>query len=171
MKNKVLIFAIIFFLTGVAVFSFFLITRDSEEEGADTEVYFDSDSLPVTGDRPNQTTETASVRSGRDFILDPDVDMWYEDEETYLIDENLSTDEIIFQTFYFPKDDSITISLQNENLRLARTLAEEALLERLGLPKEELCDLPILVTTPAFVSEEYSGINLGLSFCPNSVPL
>jgi hypothetical protein len=77
----------------------------------------------------------------------------------------------LFEIFFFGDyGGSITVSLLDEDLRFARGRAEAVLQERLGVDGVlELCSYDIRVTTPLFVSEEYSGRNLGLSACPGSV--
>jgi hypothetical protein len=72
---------------------------------------------------------------------------------------------------YHEFDGSIIVSLQSQPLANVRREAEQALLQLTRLPQSTLCELTILVTTPISVSQTFSGQNLGLSFCPGSVPL
>lgn len=166
--------AIILLITVILAFSLFQILSTDSVVPIEDDVFFDSTAVAEPENVDNnigQSAVSVSTRSGNDFLLDDDVKTWYGDEDTFLLDENITPDGPLFQTFYFEFDDSITISLQTEPLLLARSMAEEALLARLNLSKEVICTLKINVTVPAQVNEQYSGINLGLSFCPNSIPL
>ena len=106
----------------------------------------------------------------RNFISDADVYTWY-DDSTYLIGQNNDLKGNLYQIFYYAKDGSIVISLQSEPLALARVIAERELISRLGVTEQELCSLNIRVSTPASVNEEFSGRELGLSFCQNNITL
>lgn len=76
-----------------------------------------------------------------------------------------------FQIVFFPLDSGFIISLNEEPLGEVRRAAEAALRERLTLSDAELCKLKADVGTVYSVSSTYGGRNLGLSFCPGSVPL
>ncbi len=138
-----------------------------------------SSSLGITSST-NINTSTNSVidlktRTGqtvpvRDFKADSDVKTWY-DQSTYLIGNGKQNDSDAYQIFYFENDQSVNISLLSEPLSSIRLIAEDQLTKRLGLSPAVLCTLNIHVGTPSFVSEQYSGSNLGLSFCPGNVTL
>ncbi len=115
------------------------------------------------------TNGASNTVNTRDFRNDSDVVAV--DEVTYQIDEGVTNNEVSFQIYFDDIDKSFTVSLLQEPLRSSRINAEQALLKRLDVQKNDLCNMNIIVNTPSFVSEEYSGNNLGLSFCPGAVAL
>jgi len=115
------------------------------------------------------TTGVSDPVSTRDFRKDSDVVKL--DEVTFQFDEGVANNEISYQIFFDDIDKSFTLSLLQEPLASSRLNAEEALLKRLAVPKNDLCSMKIIVNTPSFVSEDYSGNNLGLSFCPGAMNL
>jgi len=115
-------------------------------------------------------TKSGSSINTRNFLKDKDVRLYDEGAKTYLLDESLGVDGPIFQIFY-TSGGGITVSLLNPDLAFARNQAESALQKRLELPLLEMCALTIRVTTPMWNSEQMSGRDLGLSFCPGSVAL
>ena len=72
---------------------------------------------------------------------------------------------------YYAKFQSFNIALTGGDLHFVRTEAENALLEKLGISKEEACQLTVSLGVPYFANAKASGTEYGLSFCPNSVPL
>lgn len=77
----------------------------------------------------------------------------------------------VYDIFYYEIDGIVTILLYDEDLATARSTAETQLLTILTYTKEQICEMDIAVLTNEFVSQQYAGINLGLSFCPGSVQL
>ena len=75
----------------------------------------------------------------------------------------------LYQIVYNEQDQSFNINLMSDSFELARTQAQEAFLEALGISQGQACGLNIWVGIPISVSDKYPGVNLGLSFCPNSV--
>ena len=73
-----------------------------------------------------------------------------------------------YALLYFPEDQSFTVSLYSEPLAEKRIAAEQELLALLGITSDEACLLRHVVMTPWWVSEFYSGKNLGFSFCPGA---
>lgn len=73
-----------------------------------------------------------------------------------------------YKMSYYPIDQSFSINLLNPNLNFARQKAEEDLIKYLGIKKEEVCALKIVVNVESNISEQYSAQNLGISYCPNS---
>lgn len=162
----------IFFLT-IFILGYLFLTNSETDEMPDEPI---QEPIGIVDDQQQQQvvpisgvlTKTGSGWPTRDFLGDNDVKLVDEGALTYLIAEEKGPDGFIYQIFYF-KDHSITISLLNEDLDFARSSAEIVLKKKLGLTDMEMCALAINVTTPRFVSNEYAGRLLGLSFCPNSV--
>jgi hypothetical protein len=63
---------------------------------------------------------------------------------------------------------SFLIYITVEDVKDARQVAEQDLVDRLGIPKEKMCGLPIRVTVAPPFDENFSREDLGLSFCPGS---
>lgn len=68
-------------------------------------------------------------------------------------------------------DGSISIGIFKEPLKDTRKAAEAELLRLVGIDEAEACSLVIMVFVPVSVNSQYSGNDLGLSFCPGSVTL
>jgi len=124
---------------------------------------------------PN-TTSYVAAKNGtrvpvRDFLQSPSVSNAF-DEAVYVLSTSATTEgRVLYEIFYFTTDNTIVISLQDYDLAFAREGAENELRQVLGVTDNELCSLEIRVTVPGAVSEEYSGRNLGLSFCVGNVRL
>jgi len=67
---------------------------------------------------------------------------------------------------YYPDDNSFTISISNRDVDLGRERAESKFLNDLGITQEQACKLTVILGIPYRVSENLSGQNFGLSFCP-----
>jgi hypothetical protein len=71
---------------------------------------------------------------------------------------------------YYAKDKSFVITLTNSNIQMARNEAEADFLSTLKINKDEACQLNVQLGIPFSYSTNNSGINFGLSFCPNGKP-
>ena len=93
------------------------------------------------------------------------------DGDIFLIAEESSVNGQLYQ-IYFNRGGSINISLLDENLAFSRLQAEAALRELIPESEMRLCSLVISVTVPGWLSQQigvdHSGIDYGLSFCPNA---
>ncbi|MDB5189190.1 MAG: hypothetical protein JWL82_147 [Parcubacteria group bacterium] len=115
------------------------------------------------------TTDGGSIKT-KDLETDADVHedpvnpgyfyLGYQDARTapYLI-------EYIADTHYF------NVELLTEPLGQNRIAAENYLMNKLGITKQEMCVLDYTLGTPRSVNEAYAGTNLGFSFCPDAVRL
>lgn len=83
--------------------------------------------------------------------------------------ENIS--ETNFGVVFNDSDGSFAVGLETEPLGETRRQAEQYLLSLTGVTEAELCKLNVYVGTTGRINQFYSGKNLGLSFCPNSVQL
>lgn len=72
---------------------------------------------------------------------------------------------------YFPENHTFNITLLGNNLRESRITAEQELLRQFSITQEQACSLKVMVGTIVSVSQEFSGRQLGLSFCPGRVDL
>ena len=71
---------------------------------------------------------------------------------------------------YYPDDNSFTIVIHNRDVNLGREKAEIGFLNDLGITQEQACKLTVILGVPYSVSENLSGQNFGLSFCPGGKP-
>lgn len=72
---------------------------------------------------------------------------------------------------YIDETNYFNIVLVKEPLGHARTQAETYLTNTLGISKEEMCLLDYTISVPNAVNSNFSGVNLGFSFCPSAVKL
>lgn len=70
---------------------------------------------------------------------------------------------------YFQPDNSFQIALISAPLQSSREKAESALLDILGISKNDACKLLLHQGVPHFVDKTLSGRNYGLSFCPDGI--
>lgn len=65
--------------------------------------------------------------------------------------------------------DSFFITVNSEPVVGISQNAETALLQKLGVEKEYLCTLPVVINVPYMVNAKLSEYNFGLSFCPDRI--
>lgn len=84
------------------------------------------------------------------------------------------TDVIIqndnYSIVYFTKDKSLLVTILSEPVQANRAMAEQEVISRLNVSKEDVCKLTIALTVPAGVNAGLAGQNYGLSFCSNGKP-
>lgn len=164
--------SILLLITGIFFFLivilYLLDTRGPDDSSVPNDIPTPGGSFPdLTNSRLPQTIKSIS---GTAYSVTP----YLESTDTTLMTENFyqnSSDTDQYDIFYDENKGNIMILLYDENLAFTRSLAERQLTNILPYTPEEFCDMEILVQTNEYVSPQYSGINLGLSFCPGSVPL
>jgi hypothetical protein len=68
---------------------------------------------------------------------------------------------------FYPQDNGFLLSINSSDVVSAERKLESDFLKQLGINKEQACELKVSITVPYDVSDKYSGIVYGLSFCPN----
>ncbi len=68
---------------------------------------------------------------------------------------------------YFQKEQTFSISIDSAPVQVARDAAESALLQKLGINKNQACSLTVSTYVPFSVDENLAGQDYGLSFCPS----
>ena len=139
---------------------------------------------PTTGGQggtsPTVPSETTTITTARgttlavnDFTKDPNVVADPSNPGNYYFAGKSTVENPYppFSVLYVGTDNSITIALLEEPLNQNRILAEELVLQRLGITKEKACSLRYQVSVPYWVNEFYIGKNLGFSFCPGAIAL
>ncbi len=122
---------------------------------------------------------TSTVPAGEPFIRGgngatfPAATLINNDSTKQLADDfyTVTDDENIYSIYYYTTDGTIMIALYQTPLEFSRAFAEKKLRTVVPYSDEELCGMPILVYTNGYVDARYAGIDLGLSFCPDSVIL
>ena len=86
-------------------------------------------------------------------------------------DVYINKDTTYYTLIYYPKESSFLITINNSNVPLSRSVAEDELPEFLGISKNLLCKLRFFITVRFDVNEKYAKENITLSFCPGGTPL
>lgn len=68
---------------------------------------------------------------------------------------------------FYPEDEGFIIALKDPDVFSALKKAEEDFLIKLGITKEQACELKVSITIPVSISEKYGGGVYGFSFCPD----
>lgn len=76
-----------------------------------------------------------------------------------------------FMITYIAATQYFNIELLQEPIGRARKLAEQYLMQHLGISSVDLCRLKYTISAPTSVSSFYGGASLGFSFCPGATKL
>ncbi len=76
-----------------------------------------------------------------------------------------------FSAYYNSVPQSFTIELEKEPIGQARLDAEQFLSAALGLSEQQMCSLNYYVGVTIYVNSQFTGKNLGFSFCPGATAL
>lgn len=87
------------------------------------------------------------------------------------INGSLEKNKSAFIIMYIDSTKYFNVVLMREPLRDARFHAEQYLMQQLDISEAQACSLSYTVSTPNFVSMQYSGADLRFSFCPGNIPL
>ena len=68
---------------------------------------------------------------------------------------------------FYPEDQGFIIAILDPNIQAARDMAEKDFIQTLGISPADACKLKVSLAIPFRINEKVSGINYGLSFCPN----
>lgn len=132
---------------------------------------------PIQNNTPTAVTLLVNTKAGSPFSLpnflnQPNVEQI--DENVFLISSAQSQEGNLYEIFFY-SGGGINISLQDANLSFARQQAESALRELIPESTMRLCSLEVSVTVPNWLSQQlvvdHSGINYGLSFCPDGLEI
>ncbi|MBP6913111.1 MAG: hypothetical protein KBC00_00685 [Candidatus Levybacteria bacterium] len=80
--------------------------------------------------------------------------------------DSLMTRGETYNLVYLKPFNEFLISITSSPFEINRQLAEQAFLERLGITKEQACQLTVTITTPVSVNNAEAGQKYPLSFCP-----
>lgn len=78
-------------------------------------------------------------------------------------------DSPAYSMFYNNNEQLFNITILDSDIQKARNEAEKEFIKTLDVTKDEACRLNVNLGIPYNVNAQKSGINYGLSFCPNGV--
>ncbi len=161
----------------IAIVLFFLLRPSAEVKNPDDSPNLfnngDSGGDPsyVPGDAPViLTLVDGSTLSVQNFIPAEQPE-WYVEGDQLAIAGSGEWDGPGFSIRYSPNSSTFNISILREPIGEKRREAEGVLRNLLGIADSDMCRLNMSVYVFGEVSDTYAGRNLGLSFCPGSVPL
>lgn len=178
--------ALVFIAFGAGVY-FYMKNNPNVEPTETTEPTYESGwqggtftPKPTTNVTPTQTptarTATITGADGQPVVVNDfkEFEITREDPNNpgqYYLAGGEDNDTLPFTVLYVDANQSFTIALYEEPLSVVREQAEQVLMKLLGIPESEMCRLPYTVLVPIWVSEIYSGRNLGFSFCDGATVL
>lgn len=112
-----------------------------------------------------------STMSTRDFTSTSNVTSSPDKQVFYLLSPIEETLPLEYEINYLAGDQTFVIILAQEPIAEVRRSAGDALTERLGISKQELCSLSVRVQVPRWVNSFYADKNLGFPGCLGSVKL
>lgn len=107
----------------------------------------------------------------RDFTSTSNVTSSPDKQLFYLLSPTEETLPLEYEINYLAGDQTFVVILAQEPIAEVRRNAGDALTERLGISKQELCSLSVRVQVPRWVNSFYADKNLGFSGCKGSVKL
>lgn len=115
---------------------------------------------------------TQEFLSGEDVVRDPMNSGYYYLGNSFLSQSgSISVGSPPYVIEYISQTQYFNIALLREPIGTARDDMEQYLMSRLGISPEQLCRLNYMVSTPDRVNSQFSGKNLGFSFCPGATKL
>jgi hypothetical protein len=75
-----------------------------------------------------------------------------------------------YSILYYTKEQTFSINILALPAQAARDAAEAALLQKLGVTKDQVCNLTVSTFVPFDVDQNLAGTDYGLSFCPSGKP-
>ena len=114
--------------------------------------------LKITGKDGESVLVNDFYKSPYTQVFDPQNDATIKESTDYSIEYQPN-----FQAFY--------INLNGNDLYISRTNAEQGLLDKLGISKDDACKLNVNLGVVYSVNPRASGVEYGLSFCPDGIPL
>jgi len=155
---------VIYFIRG----DFFVAVRDNGSEQGE---FTDLAGLEVGGqDTTNRTQDSFATMSGESI---PTQGLLENKAREVITPEfsAITNNRSLYEVFYDEPSGMVTITLYGSDAKKAREGVEDYLLSEFPYTKEQWCDINPTVMTNEFEDPRWSGINLGLTFCPLHVTL
>lgn len=141
-NKKILYFAGVVIVLGLLVFSFLLANNRSSNTASPTIVVpAKNGAVPV-----NNVTQNPVQQVGDTVVF-------------------AQTDQ--YSIIYYQKEQTFSITISSQPAQPARDAAEAVLLQKLGISKDQSCNLIVTTYVPYDVDPNLSGQDYGLSFCPS----
>lgn len=173
-QKKILTIAII---SGLILVSLYMLLvsagNNTVPVSTSDDFYFTPEETTNSVEMPSDEVQLLKSQSGNyvetdDFISKPTTELIDDTAGVYRLAAENTPEGPLYEIYYYAGG-SITVSLLDTNLKLARFLAIEKLKTVLGISDYDLCVAEISVTTNRYVSEDYAGKELGIEGCPGSV--
>ena len=137
---------------------------------------------PVSGTSSSTSLSVAgadgSVIQTNNFLADPttvqyplDPDFYYFNSSAAGGTPSATTPAEPFSIGYIRSTQYFNVTLLQEPIGPVRTEMEQYLMGKLGLTQSQMCQLNYSVGVPNYVNTQFSGMNLGFSFCPGATKL
>ncbi|HWU24755.1 MAG TPA: hypothetical protein VN086_03325, partial [Candidatus Paceibacterota bacterium] len=121
---------------------------------------------------PSSTSTTTSISTAQsNFLAKPDVHEDSYNPGYYYVGYQPTDASAPYLIRYIADTNYFTIGIVSEPIGASRAKAESYLMQLLGVTKEQMCTLNYAVYVSNDVNSQYSGTNLGFSFCPGAVQL
>ncbi|OGM10804.1 hypothetical protein A2Z22_02870 [Candidatus Woesebacteria bacterium RBG_16_34_12] len=116
---------------------------------------------------PKPTPELTIPESENVEVSGVQVNNFYKEAEIINANGDLSinTQTKDYAIIYFPSVEQFNISITISPFDEIKTQAETAFINIMGVEKNELCKLKVVITTPYFANPQEAGKVYGLSFC------
>lgn len=163
MKKIIILLAIIVLLSG-AVFTFFLLRKTNQSPEVENK------DIPTEVSQSTTYTSTINEETYKQVSYPDPVSLSQTVPDSYG-NTIFAEDTNWYSIEYFTADKTFNVTLLNTDLLEARAQAQNKLLEKLNITKEDLCKIKVYVGVPFSYNEELAGQSLGVSFCPGSVDL
>jgi hypothetical protein len=183
MKKNIIIGINIFVLVlGIGGFIFWKMNQKEPVPVNNPNTIFPFGGNSTTTTTPTPTTiieQTNTVPEGMIKIKAKDggyviMKDFYQSPYTQILDQQKDAsikDSIDYNIEFQPEILGFLIDLRGKDLCKARENSEQGLLDKLGITKEEACRLYVDLGVIFSVNAKASGVNYGLSFCPEGKPL
>lgn len=192
-KNFIIAINIVFFAALTAGIGYYLFTKNANpptpntEKNPTTEPEQTQPTKPTQKPNATEPEKTEVVVPGQEPKPDTESDFltitssngnvmvsnFYKNPQTRFIDKQGDLriyENLNYNITYFPGNQSFSILISDTDIWATRTIAERNFLEILGITKERSCSLLVMLVVSTFANENASGIDYGLSFCPNGIP-
>jgi len=170
-KKWIIVLIIVFVVIAVLGTVFVLFSNRQQDSNKQSEINALINTFPASKqvEVPKTDSVTVPAQQGQQVeIKNP-----YENAVRVIDSHNVVlTEKPAYQILYFhyPDGESFLISILNPDLENTRQTAESELISKLGISKEQACNLNVSVSVSKDASVKAAGQNYGLSFCPDGKP-
>ncbi len=174
MTRRNVILAGIFLLLLAGIVAFVLFRSTNTSKSPDDSNFFGS---TTTSDVTSRVSDaiSLSLADGTSVVVSNFIPEnqpeWWSEGQSYVISGSGSLDGPGYEIVFSDSSSSFGILILDEPIGERRKIAEQVLREKLQLSDSKLCLLKTSVFVLAETNPAYANRDIGLSFCPGSVPL